>query len=97
MDYNQWLLDLYTLNIAPETSSAGFAQIMTLVASGAIFVSFGNVVYGFYSETFLKVIMPDVITQYNSQVFVPADEFIEGPLNNYLKEYGLEPVINIID
>jgi hypothetical protein len=30
-------------------------------------------------------------------VFEPADAMLEGPITNYLNNYGLEPVVNILD
>jgi hypothetical protein len=50
MDYNEWLLDYYTLNVAPATASDGFKNIIGLIAAGALFTTFSSIITGFYED-----------------------------------------------
>ena len=97
MDYNEWLLDVYTIKFAPLTSTEGFSSFVALIAAGTLFTTFGSIVFGFYNDQFLAVIMPAVSAGYNDSFYVPSDEFLEGTIAPFFSEYGLDPVTNIID
>ena len=97
MDYNKWLLDWYTINVAPLTSSDGFSQVITIVISATLVTSFANIVWGFYSDSLLGAIIPDVRDFYKNRIFIPADTFLDGTIRPYLANYGLDPIMNIID
>ena len=97
MDYNEWLLDYYTINFAPVTASAGFSQVITIIAAGALISSFTSIIAGFYSDNVLSAIMPDVITAYTTQFSDPVDNYLEGTITPYLAGFGLSSVGNIID
>ena len=97
MDYNEWLLDVYTIKFAPLTSTEGFSSFVALIAAGTLFTTFGSIVFGFYNDQFLAVIMPAGSAGYNDSFYVPSDEFLEGTIAPFFSEYGLDPVTNIID
>lgn len=97
MDYNEWLLDYYTVKYAPMTATDGFAKMVTILAGGAMLSSFASIIFGFYSDTFLGSIMPDISDFYENNFYLPLDTVLEDTVSPFLSNYGLSSVMNMID
>jgi hypothetical protein len=97
MDYNEWLLDYYTIMYAPMTATAGFSKFVALLAGGAMVASFSGIIFGFYSDNILTSIMPGISTSYATNFYDPTDTFLEDTVIPFLSNYGLDSVGNMID
>ena len=97
MDYNEWLLDYYNLNIAPATTAASTATLVGAVAGAVALLSFGNIIFSFFSDSLFAAIIPSVQANFEEKIFNPTDYFLETTLAPFLAGYGLGAVGNIID
>ena len=97
MDYNEWLLDQYTLNVAPLTATDGFGTIVGIIGGGAVLAGFAQIVIGYFSDSAFVALMPTIKKTYNDSVFVPIDNFLEGTLTTFLNQYSLTVVANLLD
>jgi hypothetical protein len=97
MDYNEWLLDVYTLKMGPFTSSDSFKSFIGLVAAGALITTFSSIIIGFYQTWFLGDIMPLVSEYYTDLFYDPTDAFIEDTMVPFLESYGLNSSAKNLD
>ena len=83
MDYNEWLLDYYTITYAPMTSSDSFARLVGIIAAGGLITSFGSIIFGFYSDSFFTTIMPTITSTYTNSFYTPVDNFLLGTISPF--------------
>ena len=100
MDYDEWLLDYYNVQIAPVTNSDGFADIIGMVMAGTLFTTFGETIAAFYGDSFLADTMPLIITTYTDSFYTPIDVWIEDTVAPFVTENIGDQgtvIVNIID
>lgn len=96
MDYNEWLLDYYTIQFAPVTASPSFSKYVAIIAGGALVVSFSNIIAGYFSDSLFGEIMPGITDQYTDTIRTPVDTYLSGTISPYLAANNLQAVTNII-
>ena len=68
MDYNEWLFNLYVLELAPITSQEWFHSIVGAVTGVVGFAGMLTVIQGFLSDSFLVGLSGYVKTFYDSYI-----------------------------